>query len=214
VKTAEVSMDGVVIDEWAVVRTGLAAALARRGAHPVVAWRTGLAGMEALGAETVPRRATVLVVGACTDLSPVDVVGRAARAGATVVAMPGASDRRTLLQLFDAGATVVARRDAPDDELDDALEHAWRRARYLAPSLVGAMSNRRVGGEDRLPYGLTAREQAVLRHVVEGQSNREIAAELHIGAETVKSHLANIYAKLDVRRRQHAARVAVSHGLV
>jgi DNA-binding NarL/FixJ family response regulator len=207
-------MYGVVIDEWAVVRTGLAAALARRGAHPVTACRTGRAGLEALGAEAFPRRGVVLVAGACTDVRPVDVVARAARGGVTVVAMPGASDRRTLLQLFDAGATVVARRDAPDDELDDALDHAWRGARYLAPSLVGAMSNRRPGDGDPLPYGLTAREQAVLRHVVEGQSNREIAAELHIGAETVKSHLANIYAKLDVRRRQHAARLAVSRGLV
>jgi DNA-binding NarL/FixJ family response regulator len=206
-------MHGVVIDEWAVVRSGLTAALARRGAHPVVPCRTGTAGLEALGADTVGRRPTVLIVGTCTDLLPVDVAARAARAGAVVVALPGASDRRLLLQLFDAGATVVARRDAPDDELDQALDHAWRGARYLAPSLVGAMSNGRPG-EDRLPYGLTAREQAVLRHVVEGQSNREIAAELHIGAETVKSHLANIYAKLDVRRRQHAARVAVSHGLV
>jgi DNA-binding NarL/FixJ family response regulator len=207
-------MYGVVIDEWAVVRTGLTAALARRGAHPVLPCRTGMAGLDALAAETVGRRATVLVVGTCTDLTPVDVVARGARAGAVVVALPGASDRRLLLQLFDAGATVVARRDAPDDELDQALDHAWRGARYLAPSLVGAMSSGRPGSEDRLPYGLTAREQAVLRHVVEGQSNREIAAELHIGAETVKSHLANIYAKLDVRRRQHAARVAVSHGLV
>jgi DNA-binding NarL/FixJ family response regulator len=207
-------MYGVVIDEWAVVRTGLTAALARRGAHPVLPCRTGMAGLDALGAETVGRRATVLVVGTCTDLTPVDVVARGARAGAVVVALPGTSDRRLLLQLFDAGATVVARRDAPDDELDQALDHAWRGARYLAPSLVGAMSSGRPGSDDRLPYGLTAREQAVLRHVVEGQSNREIAAELHIGAETVKSHLANIYAKLDVRRRQHAARVAVSHGLV
>jgi DNA-binding NarL/FixJ family response regulator len=207
-------MYGVVIDEWAVVRAGLTAALARRGAYPVGAYRTGLAGLEALAADSASGRPAVLIVGSCTDLAPVDVVGRAARAGATAVAMPGASDRRTLLQLFDAGATVVARRDAPDDELDDALEHAWRGARYLAPSLVGAMSTRRPGSEERLPYGLTVREQAVLRHVVEGQSNREIAAELHIGAETVKSHLANIYAKLDVRRRQHAARVAVSHGLV
>jgi len=207
-------MYGVVIDEWAVVRTGLTAALARRGAHPVLACRTGMAGVDALAAETVGRRATVLVVGTCTDLTPVDVVARGARAGAVVVALPSAADRRVLLQLFDAGATVVARRDAPDDELDQALDHAWRGARYLAPSLVGAMSIGRPGSDDRLPYGLTAREQAVLRHVVEGQSNREIAAELHIGAETVKSHLANIYAKLDVRRRQHAARVAVSHGLV
>ena len=207
-------MDGVVIDDWAVVRTGLTAALARRGAHPVMPCRTGMSGLEVLSAEASHRRSTVLVVGSCSDLSPIDVVARAASPNVTVVAMAGGADRRLLLQLFDAGATVVARRDAPDDELEHALDHAWRRARYLAPSLVEAMSSRAGASDDRLPYGLTVREQAVLRHLVEGQSNREIAAELHIGAETVKSHLANIYAKLDVRRRQHAARLAVSHGLV
>src|SRR4249919_1499839 len=106
-------MYGVVIDEWAVVRTGLTAALARRGAHPVVPRRSGMAGLEALG-DSVARRPTVLVVGCCTDVSPLDVVTRAARAGAIVVALPGGVDRRGLLQLFDAGATVVAPRDAPD----------------------------------------------------------------------------------------------------
>ena len=207
-------MYGVVIDEWAVVRSGLTAALARRGAHPVVPRRSGMAGLDALG-ESGARRPTVLVVGCCTDVSPLDVVTRAARAGATVVALPGGVDRRGLLQLFDAGATVVAPRDAPDDELEHALDHAWRGARYLAPSLVGAMSTSAGAfADETLPYGLTARERAVLRHVVEGQSNREIAEQLHIGSETVKSHVANIFAKLDVRRRQHAARVAVSHGLV
>ena len=207
-------MYGVVIDEWAVVRTGLTAALARRGAHPVTPCRTGTAGLAAL-AEVAGRRPTVLVVGCCTDLLLVDVVARAAHAGATVVALPGGVDRRSLLHLFDAGATVVAPRDAPDDELEHALDHAWRGARYLAPSLVGAVSTSDGGfADETLPYGLTERERAVLRHVVEGQSNREIAAQLHIGSETVKSHLTNIFAKLDVRRRQHAARVAVSHGLV
>jgi DNA-binding NarL/FixJ family response regulator len=180
----------------------------------VVPRRSGMAGLEALG-ESVARRPTVLVVGCCTDVSPLDVVSRAAHAGATVVALPSGVDRRALLQLFDAGATVVAPRDAPDDEFEHALDHAWRGARYLAPSLVGAMSTSAGAfADETLPYGLTAREKAVLRHVVEGQSNREIADQLHIGSETVKSHLANIFAKLDVRRRQHAARVAVSHGLV
>src|SRR3954453_12834888 len=128
-------MYGVVIDEWAVVRAGLAAALTRRGACPVVPCRTGRAGLESLGAELTNGRTAVVIVGACSDLSAVDVVARSAGAGATVMAMPGATDRWALLQLFDAGATVVARRDAADDELGDAVDHAWRGARYLAPSL-------------------------------------------------------------------------------
>jgi ATP/maltotriose-dependent transcriptional regulator MalT len=64
------------------------------------------------------------------------------------------------------------------------------------------------------PGGLTARELDVLRLLVEGQSDREIAAALFIGARTVQTHVANLFAKLGVNARAEAAAVAVRRGLV
>ena len=61
---------------------------------------------------------------------------------------------------------------------------------------------------------LTARERDVLRLLVEGRSNAEIAAALFVGAGTVKTHVANILAKLGVPTRAAAATHAVRHGLV
>jgi len=61
---------------------------------------------------------------------------------------------------------------------------------------------------------LSARECEVLALVVNGYSNREIAAELGIAHNTVKNHLRSILAKLGVRNRAQAAAYAVSHGLV
>ncbi len=61
---------------------------------------------------------------------------------------------------------------------------------------------------------LSARECEVLALVVNGYSNREIAAELGIARNTVKNHLRSILAKLGVRNRAQAAAYAVSHGLV
>jgi ATP/maltotriose-dependent transcriptional regulator MalT len=61
---------------------------------------------------------------------------------------------------------------------------------------------------------LTAREQDVLRLLVEGRSNAEIAAALFVGTGTVKTHVANILAKLGVPTRAAAATHAVRHGLV
>jgi len=62
--------------------------------------------------------------------------------------------------------------------------------------------------------GLSPREQSILSALAQGQSNREIAAALHIAEQTVKFHLTNIYAKLGVPNRTGAARFAYDQGLV
>jgi excisionase family DNA binding protein len=61
---------------------------------------------------------------------------------------------------------------------------------------------------------LTQRERDVLRLLVEGRSNAEIAAALFVGAGTVKTHVASILAKLGVPTRAAAATHAVRHGLI
>ncbi|HEY7207147.1 MAG TPA: response regulator transcription factor [Gaiellaceae bacterium] len=62
--------------------------------------------------------------------------------------------------------------------------------------------------------GLSAREVSILKALARGRSNREIAGELFIAEQTVKFHLTNIYAKLDVPNRTGAARLAFASGLV
>ena len=59
---------------------------------------------------------------------------------------------------------------------------------------------------------LTAREYEVLGYVVEGCSNKEIAAELVIELRTVKQHVHNIFAKLNLDSRLQVARVAAKKG--
>jgi DNA-binding NarL/FixJ family response regulator len=62
--------------------------------------------------------------------------------------------------------------------------------------------------------GLTSRELEVLRLLVEGHTNPEIAAALFISHRTVGNHVASIMAKLDVDSRTAAAIYAERHGLV
>jgi DNA-binding CsgD family transcriptional regulator len=61
---------------------------------------------------------------------------------------------------------------------------------------------------------LTKRELEVLQLIADGEANREIAQQLFIGEETVKSHLRNIFAKLQARSRAHAVAIALRHGLI
>jgi len=61
---------------------------------------------------------------------------------------------------------------------------------------------------------LSHRELQILAHLVEGNSNKEIADAIHLSPDTVKSHLKNIYQKLNVHNRSQAARVAIREKLV
>jgi DNA-binding NarL/FixJ family response regulator len=60
---------------------------------------------------------------------------------------------------------------------------------------------------------LTPREQEVLALLTEGYTNKEIATKLFISEKTVKSHLSNIFKRLDVSGRIKAMVYAIRHGL-
>jgi RNA polymerase sigma factor (sigma-70 family) len=61
---------------------------------------------------------------------------------------------------------------------------------------------------------LSPREQNILEHIGQGRSNKEVARELGISPETVKSHVKNIFVKLAVEKRAQAISRAQSLGLV
>jgi non-specific serine/threonine protein kinase len=63
------------------------------------------------------------------------------------------------------------------------------------------------------PYRLTPRERDVLRLLVEGRSDREIAQALSIGTRTVETHVSNLFAKFGVNSRTEVAAIAVRRGL-
>lgn len=61
---------------------------------------------------------------------------------------------------------------------------------------------------------LSEREQDVLQLVTRGYTNKEMAEELIVSAETIKTHMTNILSKLQAKDRTHAAVIGVRHGLV
>ena len=88
-----------------------------------------------------------------------------------------------------------------------------------SPSLAAQVSSRirelshDLAG-DETPASLTPREAEVLRLAARGMSNKEIAAELHIWVQTVKSHLHNVYTRLSVSTRRAAVAKALRLGLI
>jgi len=74
------------------------------------------------------------------------------------------------------------------------------------------MTHREPPPEDDMP-SLTTREEEILRLLVEGLTNAEIAGRLCVSVNTVASHLKHLYSKLEVTSRAQATAYAVSHGL-
>jgi DNA-binding NarL/FixJ family response regulator/class 3 adenylate cyclase len=119
------------------------------------------------------------------------------------------------------GASGFLLKDAPADRLLDAVRVAASGDALLAPSITRRLieqftkAARPAPGEvpERLAE-LTPRELDVLRLVARGMSNAEIAAELTLGENTIKTHVARVLSKLGLRDRVQAVVLAYDTGLV
>jgi DNA-binding NarL/FixJ family response regulator len=116
-----------------------------------------------------------------------------------------------------ARASGFLLKDAPRDQLVTAVRTVARGEALLAPAITQRLIERFVA---RPPTSETAlaelstRELEVLRLLARGLSNAEIAAELIVGEATVKTHVARILRKLDVRDRVQAVVFAYETGVV
>jgi DNA-binding NarL/FixJ family response regulator len=118
-----------------------------------------------------------------------------------------------------AGASGFLLKDAPEEQLVSAIQVIATGGSLFAPSVTRRLIeefSRRTSTSTPPPAieSLTAREVEVLRLVARGQTNAEIAAELVVSEHTVKTHVAHILQKLDLRDRTQAVVVAYESGLV
>jgi DNA-binding NarL/FixJ family response regulator len=123
-----------------------------------------------------------------------------------------------LLQAIRAGAAGYLLKDATTREVLTAVRQVLRGEFPLHPDVTAYVLQRltreREGHAPLSEHQLTPREQAVLRMVAQGQTNRAIARTLNVSVGTVKLHVSHIIAKLGVSDRTQAAVRAVELGLV
>lgn len=192
----------LVVDDHPVFRAGLAAVLRARGFQEVLE-ATGDEPLEELLGEFVPGAAFVALVD----------VGLGARDGVTLC--------RELLDASPKSVVVMVSSHTEPAVVDSARRagaFAYLSKEASAGDIIRAVEAGLSGASARIARqevpSLTARETLVLVHLADGASNKEIAAALGIGVETVKDHLERLYGKLAVTDRLQAVRQAQNLGLL
>jgi two-component system, NarL family, response regulator LiaR len=145
-------------------------------------------------------------------VSGTNVIRRVARTTpqCSCVVYSGFADARVLTEALDAGARGFVLKDAALESLVRALDVVAGGGMYIDPALADAL----IAMSSARELGLTPRERDVLRLLVEGLTNQQIAERLVVSEHTVHRHVTNILRKLDLPSRTAAAAHAVRSGLL
>ena len=129
-----------------------------------------------------------------------------------VIALSGYLEPQMIADALQAGAVGYLLKDTDSEELQRAVRAAAAGQVQLSPAVAAKLVR-----DVRLPANpppLTRREEQVLVLLARGRANGQIARELHIAPQTVKTHVSNILAKLNAQSRTQAALYAMRTGLV
>jgi two-component system response regulator NreC len=127
-------------------------------------------------------------------------------------------DKALLREAMRAGATGYILKRAVESELTTAIRMVASGELYVHPQMVRALlTDSAAPREQQGATGiesLSPREIEVLRLIVQGYTNHQVARELNISVRTVESHRANLMGKLNIRTRVELVRYARSSGIV
>lgn len=206
----------LVADDHAVVRRGLVGLLESEPDLEVVGAAEDGAAAVRLARELRPQVVVMDLQMPVLDGVEATRAIVAADVGAEVLVLTSFSDTARITAALDAGAVGYQLKDAEPDDLIDAVRAVARGESPLDPRAARALLRSRAPGEPApgaVPADLSPRELDVLRLVVGGLLNKQIAQRLGITERTVKAHLTSAFARIGVSDRTQAALWAQRNGL-
>lgn len=199
----------LLVDDHALVRKGFRRILEDDPGIKVVAEASEGEEAVRLALELKPK--VVVMDCALPGISGIDATRRirAKMPDASVLMLSMHSEDTLVRQALEAGARGYILKNALELDLVSAVNRVAKGDLVLDPQLAKPTALK--GERDS---GLTVRELEVLRHIVAGKSNKEIAAELGLSANTVGVHRANIMDTLGIHKTAELVVYAIRNGLV
>jgi two-component system response regulator NreC len=206
----------LIADDHAVVRAGLRALLSSAPDLDLVGEASG-------GVEAVELAVKLLPDIVVLDLSMPDLDGisavrqiKASCPQTRLVILTVHEDDALLRAAVKAGASGYILKRAAEAELISAISMVMRGDLYVDPAMIRSILSetqvRQSAPETIEP--LTPREIEILKLIVQGYTNRQMAEELGISIRTVEGHRANVLEKLGLQSRVELVRYAKQHGLI
>jgi DNA-binding NarL/FixJ family response regulator len=198
----------MVVDDHHIVRQGLVALIGTLPDMKVVAEAAD--GTQAVELFRKHRPAVTLMDLRLPNMNGVDAITQIRKefSDARIIVLTTFDGDEDIYRALQAGAKGYLLKGMNADELTDAIRivHAGK---SRIPAVVAERLAERMGGPS-----LTGRELDVLKRIVGGRSNKEIASDLFISEATVKTHINSILSKLGVSDRTQAATTALQRGIV
>jgi len=203
----------MLVDDHAMVRQGLALFLDTLDDMKLVG--EAASGEEALGVCALVNPDVVvldLIMPGMDGVATLRAI-RDAHPNIQVIVLTSAKEHELVRTALQAGAISYLLKDSSIDELASAIRGAYAGKSTLSPGvtqmLIGGVSHPSIEA-----FPLSEREREVLKLMVQGLTNRQIAQRLAIHYSTVKFHVSSILSKLNVASRTEAVALALQHHLV
>ena len=206
----------MIVEDHALVRTGLRTALRANGFNVVAEAGDGITA-ERL-AVTSSAEVAVVDLG-LPGRDGIELVRRFSQMsdGPRCVVLTTRDDEKSIVAALQAGALGYCFKSSAEAGLLDALRAAARGATYLDPTAASVMVRERISprrGNAAADSPLTARETEILGRIAQGAGNATIADELGISLATVKTYVAETLRKLSASDRAHAASIGLRRGFI
>lgn len=114
----------------------------------------------------------------------------------------------------ESGANGYVLKEADSTLLIKAINVVTRGERYIQPSIAAMLRQNKIIEQQNSTEALTKREMEIIKLLVGGLYNKEIADSLNISEKTVKNHISSIFKKINVSDRTQAAVYAIKNNLV
>ncbi len=206
----------MLVDDHTVVRDGLAAMLSTQDDFKIV-------GQASNGREAVERVGALQPDVILMDLRMPEMDGveamrqiSSARPETRFLVLTTYDNDDYIFQAIEAGAKGFLLKDTSREDLFEAVRAVHRGESGIEPGVAARLLDRfaQLSREETQTPLLSEREVEVLRAMARGSANKEIAAQLSISDSTVKTHVSNIFQKLEVNARTEAVTTALQLGII
>ena len=208
----------LIVDDHAVVRDGLVTMMSRQSDFVVAG--EAVNGLEAVEKARELQPDVILMDLRMPELDGVGAMNQIREHNQDVkfIVLTTYDTDEYIFDAIDAGAKGYLLKDASREDLFQSVRAVYRGESLIEPGVAAKVLDRLAQmsrqARDGDPQVLSDREMEVLRMMAAGAANKNIASDLAISESTVKTHVTNIFQKLEVNHRTEAVTQALQRGII